>query len=108
VESEGVSMSSFRSLYVNRTKYPHRKPLPESDAVQPSLFEQTAAPKPAGTPRKPKPSVVISPEPLPKRIYESNGLIFGLYDGGQEYFHVEIQWTYLKPAHVSRVEREEQ
>lgn len=73
-------MNAQRGLFVDRVKHPHSKPKLSA-----------AAP------------VILPTEPAPKRIYESNGLIFGLYDGGTPWEYVEIKWRYLKPASVRRV-----
>jgi hypothetical protein len=35
--------------------------------------------------------------PLPIALYESNGLLFELYEGGQPYRHHRIVWERLKP-----------
>lgn len=35
--------------------------------------------------------------PLPVALYESNGLLFELYDGGQPYQPVVIRWETLQP-----------
>lgn len=35
--------------------------------------------------------------PLPIALYESNGLLFELYDGGQPYRAFMIRWERLKP-----------
>ena len=35
--------------------------------------------------------------PLPIALYESNGLLFELYEGGQPYRHHPIVWERLKP-----------
>ena len=40
--------------------------------------------------------------PLPYALYESDGLIFGLYDGGQPYQPALIRWEKLKPVTVVR------
>lgn len=42
--------------------------------------------------RKPAPVV-----PLPIALYESNGLLFELYDGGQPFRPFVIRWERLKP-----------
>jgi hypothetical protein len=44
------------------------------------------------------PSSVI---PLPVALYDSNGLLFELYDGGQRYRSFVIRWETLKPIRVS-------
>jgi|GraSoiStandDraft_30_1057271.scaffolds.fasta_scaffold3852972_1 hypothetical protein len=42
--------------------------------------------------------VVLRPVvPLPIALYDSNGLLFELYDGGQPYRHHRIVWERLKP-----------
>ncbi len=38
--------------------------------------------------------------PLPYALYESNGLLFELYDGGQRLKQHQIQWVRLKPTIV--------
>ena len=40
--------------------------------------------------------------PLPYALYESDGLIFGLYHGGQPYQPAVIRWEKLKPVTVVR------
>ncbi len=40
--------------------------------------------------------------PLPIGLYESNGLIFELYRGGQPYSPVMIRWERLKTVTVTR------
>jgi len=35
--------------------------------------------------------------PLPIALYESNGLLFELYDGGQPYQPMVIRWERLQP-----------
>jgi hypothetical protein len=35
--------------------------------------------------------------PLPVALYDSNGLLFELYQGGQPYRHHQIVWERLKP-----------
>jgi len=40
--------------------------------------------------------------PLPIALYESNGLIFELYEGGQPYQPMEIRWERLNPVAVVR------
>jgi hypothetical protein len=35
--------------------------------------------------------------PLPIALYDSNGLLFELYQGGQPYRHHHIVWERLKP-----------
>jgi len=35
--------------------------------------------------------------PLPIALYESNGLLFELYDGGQPFRSFVIRWERLKP-----------
>ena len=47
----------------------------------------------------PSPSDVI---PLPLALYESNGVIFELYRGGQPYQPVLIRWERLKTFAVTR------
>lgn len=39
--------------------------------------------------------------PLPIGLYDSNGLLFELYDGGQPYRPFAIRWETLKPIRVS-------
>lgn len=41
-----------------------------------------------------KPAPVV---PLPIALYESNGLLFELYDGGQPFRSFVIRWERLKP-----------
>jgi len=36
--------------------------------------------------------------PLPIALYESNGLLFELYDGGQPYQPIVIRWERLQPV----------
>jgi hypothetical protein len=36
--------------------------------------------------------------PLPYALYESHGLLFELYDGGQPQRRHEVEWVRLKPA----------
>ncbi len=43
--------------------------------------------------------------PLPYTLYESDGLLFELYDGGQPRRRHEIEWVRLKPAVVSDLSR---
>jgi hypothetical protein len=45
-------------------------------------------------------------EPLPYALYESNGLLFELYDGGKASLPHAITWVRLKPmlANSDRVE----
>jgi hypothetical protein len=38
--------------------------------------------------------------PLPIALYDSNGLLFELYQGGQPYRHHYIVWERLKPITV--------
>jgi hypothetical protein len=45
-----------------------------------------------------KPSPVI---PLPIALYDSNGLLFELYDGGQPRRWFAIRWETIKPIRVS-------
>ena len=47
-------------------------------------------------PKAPFPTV-----PLPIALYESNGLIFELYQGGQAYQPVVVQWKRLKTVTVT-------
>ena len=42
--------------------------------------------------------------PLPIALYESNGRIFELYNGGQPYQPIVIRWERLKPVSVIRKE----
>ena len=39
--------------------------------------------------------------PLPIALYDSNGLLFELYDGGQPYRSFAIRWETIKPIRVS-------
>ena len=39
--------------------------------------------------------------PLPIALYDSNGLLFELYDGGQPRRWFAIRWETLKPIRVS-------
>ena len=39
--------------------------------------------------------------PLPIVLYDSNGLLFELYDGGQPYRSFAIRWETLKPIRVT-------
>jgi hypothetical protein len=43
--------------------------------------------------------------PLPIALYESNGLLFELYEGGQRYQPMVIRWERLRPVSVVRDER---
>jgi len=44
------------------------------------------------------PIAVLPPViPLPIALYDSNGLLFELYQGGQPYRHHHIVWERLKP-----------
>jgi hypothetical protein len=43
-----------------------------------------------------KPAPVV---PLPIALYESNGLLFELYEGGQPFRSFVIRWERLKPIH---------
>jgi hypothetical protein len=45
--------------------------------------------------------------PLPVALYDSNGLLFELYDGGQPRRSFAIRWETIKPVRVSE-EREGQ
>jgi hypothetical protein len=45
--------------------------------------------------------------PLPVASYDSNGLLFELYDGGQPYCSFAIRWETIKPIRVS-AERDRQ
>ncbi len=38
--------------------------------------------------------------PLPIALYDSNGLLFELYDGGQPYRSFAIRWETIKPIRV--------
>ena len=40
--------------------------------------------------------------PLPIALYESNGLLFELYDGGQPYRSMVIRWERLRSVSVVR------
>jgi len=44
-------------------------------------------------------SIAVLPPviPLPNALYDSNGLLFELYQGGQPYRHHHIVWERLKP-----------
>jgi hypothetical protein len=44
-------------------------------------------------------SIAVLPPviPLPIALYDSNGLLFELYQGGQPYRHHHIVWERLKP-----------
>lgn len=44
--------------------------------------------------------------PLPYALYESHGLLFELYDGGQPQRRHEVQWVRLKPSVVPKPESE--
>ena len=39
--------------------------------------------------------------PLPIALYDSNGLLFELFDGGQPHRSFAIRWETLKPIRVS-------
>jgi hypothetical protein len=39
--------------------------------------------------------------PLPIALYDSNGLLFELYEGGQPYRLFAIRWETLKPIRVT-------
>ena len=39
--------------------------------------------------------------PLPIALYDSNGVLFELYDGGQPYRSFVIRWETIKPIRVS-------
>lgn len=41
-------------------------------------------------------------EPLPYALYESNGLLFELYNGGKAYLPHAITWVRLEPTLVDR------
>ena len=43
--------------------------------------------------------------PLPTALYESNGLLFELYDGGLPPRSFVIRWETLKPIRVSEKDR---
>ena len=43
--------------------------------------------------------------PLPIALYDSNGLLFELYDGGQPYRSFAIRWETIKPIRVSEERR---
>ena len=45
--------------------------------------------------------------PLPIALYDSNGLLFELYDGGQPCRSFAIRWETIKPIRVSE-ERDRQ
>jgi len=45
---------------------------------------------------------VIPLTPVPKAFYESNGLIFELFEGGQPYRPTFIRWERLKTVTVTR------
>lgn len=51
---------------------------------------------PASGIASPAPQVV----PLPYALYDSNGLLFELYDGGQRRRPHDIQWVRLEPAYI--------
>lgn len=53
------------------------------------------------TPAEPDAVQVI---PLPIALYESNGLLFELYEGGQRYQPMVIRWERLRPVFVVRDE----
>lgn len=38
--------------------------------------------------------------PFPVALYESNGLLFELYEGGQPYQSTVIRWERLRPVFV--------
>ena len=40
--------------------------------------------------------------PLPIALYESNGLLFELYDGGQPYRPIVIRWERLRSVSLVR------
>lgn len=40
--------------------------------------------------------------PLPIALYDSNGLLFELYDGGQPPRHFAIRWETIKPIRVPK------
>jgi hypothetical protein len=40
-------------------------------------------------------------EPLPYALYESNGLLFELYNGGKAYLPHAITWVRLEPTLVN-------
>lgn len=66
-----------------------------------------SSPKPKCTrkPRAPKAQPVPQPEPIPKRLYVSDGRMFGLFEGGQldqGTYHPPISWERLKP--IQRVD----
>ena len=42
--------------------------------------------------------------PFPIALYESNGLLFELYEGGQPHQPMVIRWERLRPASVVRDE----
>lgn len=44
-----------------------------------------------------RPAVVVV-IPFPIALYESNGLLFELYDGGQPYQPMVIRWERLPPV----------
>jgi hypothetical protein len=54
--------------------------------------------RPVISPRPPSPAVI----PLPLALYESNGMIFELYRGGQRYRPAVIRWERLKTFTVAR------
>jgi hypothetical protein len=49
------------------------------------------------TPAKPT-QLPVPPEPVPDKIYVSDGLMFGLYNGGQPPYFYQIHWDRLKPV----------
>jgi len=53
-------------------------------------------PKPPNADSRPTPVV-----PLPIALYDSNGLLFELYDGGQPCRFFAIRWETIKPIRVS-------
>lgn len=51
------------------------------------------------TPGEPRAVQVI---PFPIALYEPNGLLFELYEGGQPYRPMVIRWERLEPVFVVR------
>lgn len=46
--------------------------------------------------------------PLPIALYDSNGLLFELYEGGQPRHSFAIRWETIKPIRVSEKRGDEQ
>lgn len=49
----------------------------------------------------PNTGAVMAVIPLPIALYDSNGLLFELYDGGQPYRSFAIRWETIKPIRIS-------